>query len=489
MDGIFISYRRDDAAGYAGRLSDRLKAQFGADRVFMDVEGIEPGTDFVVAIEQAVGSCRVLIVLIGDEWLNIRDAQGRRRLDDPHDFIRLEIAAALKRDIRVVPVVLDRATMPGADDLPDELKPLARRQAIAIQHQQWDASTATLIQALQKLLGEKAGEGGAGAVRWSVAAGIGLLAVGAGAWWAWRNVPQPPIEEEEVGLLAAASPAASAPAPVMDGTGGGRRASSGSASAPGAPRPPETVVAAAPVPAPHAASSGPSRPPLPASVPPVTRAAPPTVPASAPTPAPAAAPAPAPPVVRSPDSRLPAVGQSWTYQVRGKWPTSPNRTVVIRVNQVNGDMVVDSLQDPAMADPVQRRSRAGQGGFVSWPGIGAEFSPYLVAGEIGSWRGRGFPTPDVDGQWTQWHSSGEALGRESVMVPAGRFEAVKVEVWSNRMATGGQASAQLEPVRIHYLVWYAPEVRRYVRLQRRVMSAAGQEIERDVFELVSRQGG
>ena len=90
VDGIFISYRRDDSAGYAGRLYDRLSAHFGADRVFMDVEGIEPGTDFVDAIERAVASCRVLIVLIGDEWLNAKDTSGRRRLDDPHDFIRLE---------------------------------------------------------------------------------------------------------------------------------------------------------------------------------------------------------------------------------------------------------------------------------------------------------------------------------------------------------------------------------------------------------------
>ena len=97
MDGIFISYRRDDSAGYAGRLYDRLAAQFGADRVFMDVAGIELGTDFVTAIEQAVGSCKVLIVVIGDEWLSTTDAAGRQRLDDPHDFVRLETGVALER--------------------------------------------------------------------------------------------------------------------------------------------------------------------------------------------------------------------------------------------------------------------------------------------------------------------------------------------------------------------------------------------------------
>eukprot|EP01041_Mallomonas_annulata_P016357 gene16357-biopygen9244 len=106
MDGIFISYRRDDSAGYAGRLYDRLAAQFGADRVFMDVAGIELGTDFVTAIEQAVGSCKVLIVVIGDEWLSTTDTAGRRRLDDPHDFVRLETSVALEREIRVVPVLV-----------------------------------------------------------------------------------------------------------------------------------------------------------------------------------------------------------------------------------------------------------------------------------------------------------------------------------------------------------------------------------------------
>lgn len=497
MDGIFISYRRDDAAGYAGRLSDRLKAHFGAERVFMDVEGIEPGTDFVVAIEQAVGSCRVLIVLIGDEWLNIRDAQGHRRLDDPHDFIRLEIGAALKRGIRVVPVVLDRATMPGVEQLPDELKPLARRQAIAVHHQQWEASTATLIQALQKLLGEKPPDDQWHPLRWAVATALGVALLGAGAWWWWPRAAL----EEEVGLLTAGSSAP--PSPATAGAPGDTVALARVPPTPSPAPPPETVVALAPVPVPHAATAGAARAPLPAAVPPVGRTPPQPTPAAprAATPAPAppvarapeAVPAartpdPAAPVARASDPRLPAVGQSWTYRLRGKWPTSPNRTVVIRVHQVSGEMVVDSLLDDAAA-PVQRSSRVGQGGFVSWPGIGAEFSPYLVAGEIESWSGRGFTTPDVDGHWTQWHSEGQALGREAVNVPAGRFDAIKVEVWSNRMATGGAASAQLEPVRVHYLVWYAPQVKRYVRLQRRVMSAAGQEVERDVFELVSHEGG
>lgn len=152
MDGIFISYRRDDSAGYAGRLYDRLVSHFGVDRVFMDVEGIEPGTDFVDAIERAIASCRVLIVLIGDEWLSATDTGGRRRLDDPNDFIRLETGAALERDIRVVPVLLDGALMPHESDLPDTLKSLVRRQAVELTHKQWEASSGKLIRTLERIL-------------------------------------------------------------------------------------------------------------------------------------------------------------------------------------------------------------------------------------------------------------------------------------------------------------------------------------------------
>ena len=152
MDGIFISYRRDDSAGYAGRLYDRLVAHFGPNQVFMDVEEIEPGLDFVVAIEEAVSSCRVLIAVIGDEWTTGTDAAGRRRLDDPNDFIRLETSSALQRGIRVVPVLVGGAVMPLSTELPEDLRSLTRRQAIEINHKQWEASTGELIRTLENIL-------------------------------------------------------------------------------------------------------------------------------------------------------------------------------------------------------------------------------------------------------------------------------------------------------------------------------------------------
>ncbi|PWB54538.1 MAG: hypothetical protein C3F18_06665 [Nitrosomonadales bacterium] len=155
MPGIFISYRREDTAGHAGRIFDRLREKFGRDKVFMDVAGIEPGVDFVEAIDRAVGSCDVLLVIIGKKWLTCDDASGKRRLDDPKDFIRLETATALRRDIRVIPVLVQDAAMPGEGDLPEDLKKLARRQATEIDDTHWDSDTAQLVETLAKLLHEE----------------------------------------------------------------------------------------------------------------------------------------------------------------------------------------------------------------------------------------------------------------------------------------------------------------------------------------------
>ena len=97
MSKIFISYRRDDSTGYAGRLYDRLSEYFGKDQVFMDVDHIEPGEDFVEMINQAIGTCSTLLALIGRNWITAADKKGVRRLDDPEDFVRLEITAARAR--------------------------------------------------------------------------------------------------------------------------------------------------------------------------------------------------------------------------------------------------------------------------------------------------------------------------------------------------------------------------------------------------------
>ena len=151
MPVCFISYRREDSAGHAGRLFDRLREHFGRDHVFLDVVGIDAGVDFVDTLDKAVGACDVLLAVIGRDWLSCCDKQGRRRLDDPNDFIRAEISAALKRDVRVVPVLVEGAQMPPTDELPEELKRLTRRQAVELRDSRWDADVEALIANLEKL--------------------------------------------------------------------------------------------------------------------------------------------------------------------------------------------------------------------------------------------------------------------------------------------------------------------------------------------------
>ena len=151
MNGIFISYRRDDSAGHAGRLFDRLAARFGKDSVFMDVEGIEAGVDFVETIEQAVGGCDVLLAVIGRSWLDSRDSEGKRRLDDNQDFIRLETSSALARNVRVIPVLVEGARMPRAEALPEDLRPITRRQAVELRDSRWEDDIQVLIGVLERM--------------------------------------------------------------------------------------------------------------------------------------------------------------------------------------------------------------------------------------------------------------------------------------------------------------------------------------------------
>jgi TIR domain len=149
---VFISYRRRETAGHAGRLYDRLAQHFGDERVFMDLR-MEPGLDFVEQIDEAVTHCDALLSLIGAQWLDMRDAQGRRRLDDPHDFARLEVESALARDVRVIPVLLQDAKMPEPEDLPESLAPLARRHAIELSDERWDYDVGRLIDVLDRTIG------------------------------------------------------------------------------------------------------------------------------------------------------------------------------------------------------------------------------------------------------------------------------------------------------------------------------------------------
>src|ERR1700674_3256107 len=154
MRAIFISYRRDDSEGEAGRLFDDLVGQFGEDAVFMDVTAIAPGRDFRKAIDESVATCGVLLAVIGQNWADAKNDAGRRRLDDPADFVRLETASALKRDIPVVPVLIRGAKVPRAEQLPDDLKDLAYRNGVELTHARWASDVQLLIRALRPLVPE-----------------------------------------------------------------------------------------------------------------------------------------------------------------------------------------------------------------------------------------------------------------------------------------------------------------------------------------------
>lgn len=146
---IFISYRRDDTEGEAGRLFDDLTRVLGQDAVFMDVDGIRPGVDFRKAIDENVSGCGVLLAMIGKQWLTVTDSQGNRRLDHENDYVRLEIAAALGRNIAVIPVLVHEAHMPRADELPDSLRDLAYRNSVELTHARWNSDVNLLIEALR----------------------------------------------------------------------------------------------------------------------------------------------------------------------------------------------------------------------------------------------------------------------------------------------------------------------------------------------------
>ena len=154
---VFVSYRREDTRHMAGRLFDRLSERFGELNVFMDVDSIEPGIDFSQAIERAVQKCDVLLALIGRAWLSETDEHGRPRLDDPDDLVVLEIKSALDRDIRVIPVLIDGAAAPRHDELPEGLAPLARRNAIRVDHDTFRSDIGPLLNVLNQTRMDPAG--------------------------------------------------------------------------------------------------------------------------------------------------------------------------------------------------------------------------------------------------------------------------------------------------------------------------------------------
>jgi hypothetical protein len=210
---IFINYRRDDSAGTAGRLHDRLAQMFGRNNLFMDVDHIPAGVDFTEYLHNQVAACDVFLAVIGPDWLDAKDDSGHRRFDNPDDFVTIEIAAALARNIRVIPVLVDGARTPKADKLPDSIRPLVRRNAVEVRNTHFGRDAEALANKVgEALKGARPATGrwpflASGAAwlmvpgRWRTVAGtamalllvgwIGLYQVGVPVWVPWAEQPDP----------------------------------------------------------------------------------------------------------------------------------------------------------------------------------------------------------------------------------------------------------------------------------------------------------
>jgi hypothetical protein len=145
MAGVFISYRRDDSAGFAGALKRELASRLGPERVFLDIKDIDGGTEFPVALDEAIKSSEVVLVLIGSRWLDAKDGQGMRRLENTDDFVRQEVARSLAGRARVIPLLLDGTQLPASYQLPVDLQPLTTRQALELRNSHWDEDFARLL--------------------------------------------------------------------------------------------------------------------------------------------------------------------------------------------------------------------------------------------------------------------------------------------------------------------------------------------------------
>ena len=211
MAVTFLSYRREDSAGYAGRLRESLERRLGDDAVFRDVDTIEPGQDFVAAITERLRECSVFVALIGREWLDARDARGQRRLDQEHDYVRLEIAAALERpDVRVVPVLVEGVSAPSPEELPESIRSLARRQAISIRDETWDADVERLATVIRHAASSRGPQHTRQPRRTPLIAAAVLLVLaflGAAVWMRGRNGTESPIPTERATRIARATTA------------------------------------------------------------------------------------------------------------------------------------------------------------------------------------------------------------------------------------------------------------------------------------------
>src|SRR5215831_11281964 len=211
---IFINYRREDSIDAAGRLHDRLAQTFGHKNIFMDVEDIPAGVDFAKYLSDQVAASRVFLAVIGPTWLDAKDESGGRRIDDPDDFVAIEITAALGRNIRVIPVLVEGARMPRVGELPDPLKALARRQAVEVRQLHFGRDAEALVERVSEALKARLGwqrpwrgkaiAGAAAAVLLLLLGWIGLSSIDLAVWRLRQpellitSQPTPPVSSARV---------------------------------------------------------------------------------------------------------------------------------------------------------------------------------------------------------------------------------------------------------------------------------------------------
>ena len=199
---IFISYRRDDAAGDAGRLADHLNRRFGRGQVFLDIDTIDPGADFVGVLQSSLRETAAVLVVIGQRWTSARDSSGARRLDNAKDFVRLEVEESLSRDIPVVPVLVQGAAMPKPEDLPPSMASLTTRQAVTLDHAEFHDDANRLCDHLEKMIGSEKASSLSALKRWWPAAVVGLLSVGLIGYFAMRTLGPKQIGADATNALA-----------------------------------------------------------------------------------------------------------------------------------------------------------------------------------------------------------------------------------------------------------------------------------------------
>lgn len=243
---VFLSYRRADTQHAAGRAADKLADRF---ELFMDIDTIPPGVDFTDYLKRAVGGCDVLLAFIGDRWAGLTDETGRRRLDDPHDWVVAEIATALAREVPVIPVLVDGADLPMADQLPEQLRPLAMRQATRLRFESFSADLAHLVAAIEHVVPSDAdreptavappAKNGPFADRWNqepkphkrtpvgltvparrrlapaIVGGVLAIAIGAGAWAMLGRGQASSATPSVAPATAASLPASATPLPTV----------------------------------------------------------------------------------------------------------------------------------------------------------------------------------------------------------------------------------------------------------------------------------